>query len=205
LSRCPSNGAIALSREIIEASAGILRTRERRVEMSIECFGSSGEAYESVKQGVTDTGDVIVVESERMVSIAAPWPVAITAAPDERFYRAFPGCAITKEQIVEAVGAARKRGYAVKPEWAAIADGPMIQLLSIDGEVHIPHETGPYPLFYFSGAGYEQPSRIRWPLEADGREKLAAALFDAAEMGDIPWREREVKLPDGTILHIDGQ
>jgi hypothetical protein len=42
---------------------------------------------------------------------------------------------------------------------------------------------------------------IQWPFGVNCRANLAAALFDAYEMGDI--KERQVLLPDGEVFDID--
>lgn len=46
--------------------------------------------------------------------------------------------------------------------------------------------------------------RIRWPLVSpEDRGKLAGALYDAREMGDIPGSESAVLLPDGERFEIE--
>ena len=61
--------------------------------------------------------------------------------------------------------------------------------LEVNGELII--------FFYPSG----DVDTFTWGKEIN-KQKLAAALFDAREMGYMP-NEEEVLLPDGEVFHID--
>jgi hypothetical protein len=96
--------------------------------MSIEMFKSSRAAYDA-SQCRLQKGIILVVESESAVAISYTWPVAVTVELGQEFHGVVPGYVeefVTKESllpyVVEAVAAARTRGYEVGSEWAALAE-----------------------------------------------------------------------------------
>lgn len=102
-----------------------------------EMFGSTGRAYDA-SNTCTETGTVLVIESESVVGLAWAWPIAVTKEGGK-----FHDIAVTPEMDVEAVmtvvrrvladaqiswadlreayTTARERGWAIQPWCEAVA------------------------------------------------------------------------------------
>lgn len=100
--------------------------------MATHHFHTSGDAYDACQTGIhyafdgeypVATGDILVIDSEKVVGIADTWPVAVTK---ERGHLHTPAAGVplhvclegrlpSMEVITEAKKLAAERGWAVRP------------------------------------------------------------------------------------------
>ena len=99
--------------------------------MSTHFFRMSGEAYDACQTGIhyahdgeyeVKTGDILVIEKEKVIGIADTWPVAVTKerghfhepAHGTTLVQAFADRKVTAEHIAAAKAVAAERGWAVR-------------------------------------------------------------------------------------------
>jgi len=92
--------------------------------MTIHKFDSTGDAYDATQcDDNVKNGDILVIDSERVVGLAHTWPVAITEAygklhkiNDGKVLHVCMDCDITLDQLQAAIAEARRLGYLLRAD-----------------------------------------------------------------------------------------